>query len=40
MLENWPARSPDMNPQDFYLWGYLKALIYKTPVLDVNDLRN
>lgn len=38
--QNWPARSPDMNPLDFYLWGHLKTLVYKTPVLDVNDLRN
>lgn len=38
--QNWPARSPDMNPIDFYLWGHLKALVYKTPVIDVNDLRN
>jgi hypothetical protein len=20
----WPPRSPDLNPCDFYLWGYLK----------------
>jgi hypothetical protein len=21
----WPARSPDLSPLDFYLWGHLKA---------------
>ena len=21
-----PARSPDLDPSDFYLWGHLKAL--------------
>ena len=25
---NWPARSPDLAPCDFFLWGYLKSLVY------------
>jgi hypothetical protein len=37
---NWPARSPDLNPLDFCIWGYLKSLIYSRPVEDINDLRN
>ena len=24
----WPARSPDLNVLDFYLWGYVKELLY------------
>ena len=24
----WPARSPDLTPLDFYLWGKLKAKVY------------
>ena len=24
----WPARSPDLNPLDFWFWGMLKAKIY------------
>lgn len=24
----WPARSPDLAPCDFYLWGYLKSIVY------------
>lgn len=24
----WPARSPDLTPCDFFLWGYLKSLLY------------
>ena len=24
----WPARSPDLNPCDFFLWGYLKSKVY------------
>ena len=23
--KRWPPRSPDLNPCDFYLWGYLKS---------------
>lgn len=36
----WPARSPDLNPLDFFLWGHLKSVIYCTPVACVEDLRN
>lgn len=25
----WPARSPDLTPLDFFLWGYLKNEVYK-----------
>lgn len=28
----WPARSPDLNSLDFFVWGYLKSLVYETPV--------
>ena len=28
----WPARSPDMTPLDFFLWGAMKNLVYETPV--------
>lgn len=27
MIE-WPARSPDFNPLDYYLWGKLKDIVY------------
>lgn len=27
----WPARSPDLTPMDFYLWGRIKDLIYRLP---------
>jgi hypothetical protein len=26
---NWPARSPDLSPNDFFLWGHIKNVIYK-----------
>ena len=38
--QNWPARSPDLNPLDFSTWGHLQHLVYRTPVRDVEDLRN
>lgn len=25
----WPPRSPDLTPCDYFLWGYLKAQVYK-----------
>uniref|UniRef100_V5GU21 Transposable element Tc3 transposase n=1 Tax=Anoplophora glabripennis TaxID=217634 RepID=V5GU21_ANOGL len=28
----WPPRSPDLTPCDFFLWGYMKNLVFKTPV--------
>lgn len=28
----WPARSPDLTPLDFYLWGRMKELVYFKPV--------
>lgn len=34
----WPARSPDLNPLDFCLWGWMKELVYKTPVESEEDL--
>jgi hypothetical protein len=35
----WPARSPDLNPLDFYMWGHLKSVGYTTPVSDVMELQ-
>ena len=35
----WPARSPDLNPLDFFLWGHFKAIIYgRTLPANRNDL--
>lgn len=27
---NWPARSPDLTPCDFFLWGWAKEKVYQT----------
>jgi hypothetical protein len=34
----WPPRSPDLNPIDFYLWGHVKSEVYSTPVTNVDEL--
>ena len=36
----WPPRSPDLNPLDFFLWEHLKSLVYTTPIENLHDLRN
>lgn len=35
----WPPRSPDLTPLDFFLWGYLKYKVYQTPPTSLLDLR-
>lgn len=35
----WPARSPDLNPLDFFLWGHLKTQVYKEKPRNLEDLR-
>ncbi|GBO30314.1 hypothetical protein AVEN_49583-1 [Araneus ventricosus] len=32
-------RSPDLTPLDFFLWGYLKHLVYATPLPTLQDLK-
>lgn len=36
----WPARSPDLSPLDFFFWGHLKNIIYKTKPDNLDELRN
>lgn len=35
----WPPRSPDLTPCDFFLWGYIKNLVYSEPVHDIEHLK-
>jgi hypothetical protein len=35
----WPPRSPDMTPLDFFLWGHLKSEVYEPPPENLNVLR-
>ena len=39
-LIDWPPNSPDLNPCDFFLWGYLKDNLYKTPIKDKEELES
>ncbi|GFT94949.1 putative transposable element [Trichonephila clavipes] len=39
---NWPPRSCDLTPLDYFLWGYVKSLVYadKPQTLDhLEDIR-
>uniref|UniRef100_A0AAF5DTE4 Tc1-like transposase DDE domain-containing protein n=1 Tax=Strongyloides stercoralis TaxID=6248 RepID=A0AAF5DTE4_STRER len=36
---NWPARSPDLSPLDFSLWGYLKDRVYRNKLETIEDLK-
>lgn len=35
----WPARSPDLTPMDFFLWGHVKNVVYETCYETVQELR-
>lgn len=36
----WPPRSPDLSPLDFFVWGHLKNSVYKTKPQTINELRD
>lgn len=36
----WPPRSPDLTPLDFFLWGYLKNKVYERESTSKADLIN
>jgi hypothetical protein len=33
----WPPRSPDLTPLLFFLWGYVKNIVYQ---VKIHDLQN
>ena len=35
----WPPRSPDLTPLDFFLWSYVKDIVYKTVVPNIDVLK-
>ena len=35
-----PAQSPDLNLPDFFLWGVLKDLVYKTEPRNTDELKD
>ncbi|GFX17299.1 uncharacterized protein TNCV_3553061 [Trichonephila clavipes] len=35
----WPSRSPELNPCDFWLWGFLKDRVYSGGIRTLPDLK-
>uniref|UniRef100_UPI00358DFE76 uncharacterized protein n=1 Tax=Myxine glutinosa TaxID=7769 RepID=UPI00358DFE76 len=35
----WPPRSPDLTPCDYFLWGHLKNKVFVTPLRDLDELQ-
>jgi hypothetical protein len=35
----WPPRSPDLTPWDFFLWGYVKNIVYQVKINDLQHLK-
>lgn len=35
----WPARSPDLNPLDFFLWGCIKDVVYRDIPTTPEDMQ-
>jgi hypothetical protein len=39
-FHTWPPRSPDLTPCGFFLWGYVKDVVYVPPLPnDLQELR-
>ncbi|GBL81419.1 hypothetical protein AVEN_143703-1 [Araneus ventricosus] len=36
----WPPRSPDLNPCDFWLWSYLKDVMYGRQIENLAEFKN
>ncbi|GFW39366.1 transposable element Tc3 transposase [Trichonephila clavipes] len=37
---NWPPRSCDLTPLDYFLWGYVKSLVYADKPQKLDDLED
>ncbi|GFW55311.1 hypothetical protein TNCV_116971 [Trichonephila clavipes] len=37
---NWPPRSCDLTPLDYFLWGYIKSLVYADKPQTLDHLEN
>jgi inhibitor of nuclear factor kappa-B kinase subunit alpha len=35
----WPANSPDLNPVDYKVWGWMQDRVYRQPVADLTQLK-
>lgn len=36
----WPPRSPNLNPLDYFFWGFVKTSVFRTPPLSLDDLKD
>jgi AraC-like DNA-binding protein len=36
---NWPPNSPDLNPVDYSIWGYLQQLVYRQKIQNLDHLK-
>ncbi|GFU52059.1 putative DD41D transposase [Trichonephila clavipes] len=39
-LMNWPPKSCDLTPLNFFLWGYVKSLVYATKPQTLDHLED
>jgi hypothetical protein len=35
----WPPRSPDLTPPDYFVWGYLKQVVFSNRPQIIEDLK-
>ena len=35
----WPPHSPDLNPLDFFLWGFFKDRVYRSKPVTLDELK-
>ena len=35
----WPARSPDITPMDYFVWGFIKSKVYTRNYQNLEDLK-
>jgi len=35
----WSPRSPDLSPLDFFLWGYIKNIVYAEKIRNIQHLQ-
>ena len=36
----WPTRSPDLSRLDFFLWGYIKNIVYAEKIRNIQQLHD
>ena len=36
----WPPRCPDLSPLDYFLWGYIKIIVYAENIRNTQHLQD